>query len=128
MIDHLSLVHRLKSLMNTPPRGQAAWEELLATLTSIDQSVQKLFSEEEQSGYLEEALLASPERDREARRLRRQHRTLVRELESIIAGVKRQDMTAFAQSKLWVIQFEKHEQREKSLMQEAFIMDLGTGD
>lgn len=138
MADNDRLLKAADSLAALWPVGANVNAESLRglrmALAEFRTQLQVHFAEEEQSGYLGEALSAAPQLASQAESLRHEHEAFMAAADRLVAEVEEDvpDADQAAKQRQKFVQLvsglRKHEQAENSLVLEAFDEDLGSGD
>lgn len=103
-----------------------------AKLESLLAQLEKHFRQEEEGGYLEEAMCRAPELRETADKLQVQHGEFCRAVDELIAGTERPEPPAAAWRRLntqfaaLAKRLAAHEDAENALLERAFNEDLGT--
>ena len=138
--DHLELEHQFRQLEEALAVGeQSGWDprdvaEIARLLLVLQEQLLAHFAQEEEGGYLEEALAVAPRFGSQAGILLRQHPVLARAVEELIEDVEdcRKKPECWAGVRWRVVELTKrlkaHEAAENRILEEAFNTDMGFGD
>ena len=118
--------------------GEAADENqdrwLDAIVEKMLANLQEQFRIEETGGYLEDVLEQYPEWHPQVVHLQQEHRLLEEQLRDVSARIKRQldtgavNIECRRQLRDWIAWYRQHERRERALVQEAFVLEVGQGE
>lgn len=129
---HEALLHDLRELERLAKRSTTEDISHLRTrLHSVYGDVMEHFRLEEENGYMDSVRTRSPRLERTVSQLAKEHRQLADSLESLIANVDDCSIIDGALRKdihSWVERMRRHETHENNLIQEAFSLDVESGE
>ena len=129
------LISQAKSAFNDSGRPLSKRREFaLATIETLRTHLADHFAQEEEGGFLEEAVTRVPRLGRRMEEILRQHPPLLAELDSLTAALADSHLTAAdwkdvaQQFETFVGHLQAHERSENAVVQEGYNEDLGLGD
>jgi len=100
---------------------------LFSALRPFCDALEAQLAWEERGGYLRDVVAQRPELDRRVERLHAQHAAMREEMGSLRARpVSARDMREHVSALLALIR--RHEHREREVLQDSLMQDLGVGD
>ncbi len=129
---HQALFKNLEELDETAARsGTDRSEDLRKKLAATQTLLAEHFGLEEQNGYMDALEVREPRLDRALRELVHEHRQLTTSLDALIeeaGGSTTLNEALLDRVQAWIAGVRRHEHRENELVQDAFNLDLGSGD
>jgi len=109
-----------------------SWDSVLIGIQELRQMIYDDFASQEKEGYLRDAVVVAPRFTTKCQTLRNEHRLLLSELDAILDELNYgpNDTSSSIHQRFlhFVKRYLKHEEDENTLVQTAFLVDLGCGD
>lgn len=124
------LIDDAREMLDEP--AEAEW--LLPVVTRMLDNLSTRIDLEEWEGYLADVLDRYPNWHPQIVHLQQEHRLLVRQLQEICNRIKEQSpsspvgLECRRQVRDWIDIYLAHQQREQTLVQEAFVLEVGEGE
>ncbi|PHR99755.1 MAG: hypothetical protein COA78_24665 [Blastopirellula sp.] len=132
LAEHAVLKQLLEELEALPSDVQEIPHNAANMLHELRWRLGNQFESEEKEGYLSEALAIAPNLIAEAERLRQEHGMFLKEVEQLWHWAEERTEVQVAvfrdRYRKFVERYLNHEHHENSLVQNAFDLDVGTGD
>ena len=134
--DHRKLIKQFLAVRDSwnildDPRS-SDYATIRKQLTSLREQLAEHFTDEEQGGYLHQALSAAPRLRQQAAELAGQHKCFLECLDRLSNNLRAEEAESWKEARSdfgqLVIDLQKHEGAENMLLQDAFTSDLGIGD
>jgi hypothetical protein len=126
---HRALLGDLRALREEVVSGGPGG--VAAGLDAVRTALEKHFRFEEENGYLDSVVERQPHLGRAVERLHEQHRRLLGALDALRAeadGAKGLTEGLRERVEGWIAEVRRHERSENLLVQDAFLLELGTED
>lgn len=129
---HLQFYADLRKLEEAVrPSSRASREEVREELRLARTHTSEHFRLEEKSQWMDQVRKRGPNLERSVERLREEHREFLEALDTLIEVVQTAaglDNVLREKIHKWIERVRRHETQEDDLIQEAYMLDLGSGD
>ena len=130
--DHKALKALLTRIDETLGQQETSVAEATKLLNQLGDHLMSHFALEESGGYFTEAVLHAPHLAARSKALMEQHDRLLRAARALIAPTDERTESWWEETRRRFVEFQQellaHERNEDSLLQEAYVDDLGNTD